>query len=271
MFPTIARDVWEGKIPVSFELASYEVRSNAAPDPFYTMLPRNSYLTLFSKSVIDAFYHCIDDDDVDEVWFEYKEKPLRWHYPCGLLYDLFCDPSGSELPWKITVHFRNFPDKDVLECSSVDAIESHYISALKEADQLKHKGQVVCNMSKNQHQQLWHGLKTDNFEEFWQINKKFMDGFEDGPMFKSIPMRFYHDGQVFQRLVSPRTNDDSQDSTLRDALSLVLPSLFNGDVLSASTKILIHGISPPLTTSVQWLSKNLSYADNFLHVCVVSS
>jgi len=264
----IVKKVWDGRIPACFELANYEIQSSSNPDPYYVMLPRNTYLTLFTKAVVEAFSKFVDYTDDSQVWFEYKEKPLRWHYPCGVLYDLFCDQRGSDLPWKITVHFKNFPDQDLLQCASYDVIESHYITMLKEADQLKHRGQVICNMSKNQHQQLWHGLKTNNFEEFWQINKKFMDGFEDTLTFKSIPMRFYYNKDVIQKIINPRTFDDSQESTLQDALQIVLPCLFENNHINSSVTVLIQGVCPPLTTSLQWLSKHLSYADNFLHVCV---
>ena len=271
MSSSVARKVWDGMIPACFELANYEIHSASVPDPYYIMLPRNSYLTLFTKEIVETFGKFVENEEDNQVWFEYKEKPLRWHYPCGVLYDLYCNQNGSDLPWRITVHFKNFPDQELLQCSNYDVIESHFITMLKEADYLKHKGQVISNMSKNQHQQLWHGLKTNNFEEFWQINKKFMDNYEDTLSFKSIPMRFYYNEKVLQKLISPRTADDTQDSTLRDALFIVLPDLFTNNRLDSSVSIIIQGISPSLSVSLQWLSKHLAYADNFLHVCIPST
>ena len=32
---------------------------------------------------------------------------------------------------------------------------------------------------------------------------------------------------------------------------------------------LIHGIEVPLSVPLQWLSENMSYPDNFLHICIV--
>ena len=34
-------------------------------------------------------------------------------------------------------------------------------------------------------------------------------------------------------------------------------------------KVVLHGISPPPDTPLQWLSEHLSYPDNFLHVCLI--
>ena len=45
------------------------------------------------------------------------------------------------------------------------------MSSLKEADQLKHNGKVVSLMQKKDHNQLWLGLTSDKFDQFWAINR----------------------------------------------------------------------------------------------------
>lgn len=39
-------------------------------------------------------------------------------------------------------------------------IEAHFMSTIKEADALKHKGQVINDMQKKDHKQLWMGLQN---------------------------------------------------------------------------------------------------------------
>lgn len=39
-----------------------------------------------------------------------------------------------------------------------DVVESHFMSCLKEADALKHKGQIISQMQKKDHKQLYLGL-----------------------------------------------------------------------------------------------------------------
>lgn len=56
--------------------------------------------------------------------------------------------------------FQGFPEEEILHCSSKDAVESHYMSVVKEADSLKHRGQIINGMQKKDHRQLWQGLQN---------------------------------------------------------------------------------------------------------------
>lgn len=47
-----------------------------------------------------------------------------------------------------------------------DVVESHFMSCLKEADALKHKGQIISQMQKKDHKQLFLGLMNgESFEK----------------------------------------------------------------------------------------------------------
>uniref|UniRef100_A0ABI7VVT9 Autophagy protein 5 n=2 Tax=Felidae TaxID=9681 RepID=A0ABI7VVT9_FELCA len=154
----VLRDVWFGRIPTCFTLYQDEITEREA-EPYYLLLPRVSYLTLVTDKVKKHFQKVMRQEDISEIWFEYEGTPLKWHYPIGLLFDLLA--SSSALPWNITVHFKSFPEKDLLHCPSKDAIEAHFMSCVKEADALKHKSQVINEMQKKDHKQLWMGLQND--------------------------------------------------------------------------------------------------------------
>ena len=59
--------------------------------------------------------------------------------------------------------FQDFPEGEILHCTSKDVVKSHFISMIKEADTLKHRGQVINSMQKRDHQQLWLGLLNGGF------------------------------------------------------------------------------------------------------------
>ena len=69
------------------------------------------------------------------------------------------------------MHFSHFPVEQILPCHAREQVESVFMSSLKEADQLKHSGKVVSLMQKKDHNQLWLGLTSDKFDQFWAINR----------------------------------------------------------------------------------------------------
>ncbi|XP_017684746.1 PREDICTED: autophagy protein 5 isoform X3 [Lepidothrix coronata] len=219
----VLRDVWFGRIPTCFTLYQDEITEREA-EPYYLLLPRISYLTLVTDKVKKHFQKVMRQEEVSEIWFEYEGTPLKWHYPIGLLFDLHA--SNTALPWSITVHFKNFPEKDLLHCHSKDVIEAHFMACIKEADALKHKSQVINEMQKKDHKQLWMGLQNDKFEQFWAINRKLMEYPPEDNGFRYIPFRIYQattERPFIQKLFRPIASG-GQLHTLGDLLKDVCPS-----------------------------------------------
>ncbi|XP_003935975.1 autophagy protein 5 isoform X1 [Saimiri boliviensis] len=264
----VLRDVWFGRIPTCFTLYQDEITEREA-EPYYLLLPRVSYLTLVTDKVKKHFQKVMRQEDISEIWFEYEGTPLKWHYPIGLLFDLLA--SSSALPWNITVHFKSFPEKDLLHCPSKDAIEAHFMSCMKEADALKHKSQVINEMQKKDHKQLWMGLQNDRFDQFWAINRKLMEYPAEENGFRYIPFRIYQtttERPFIQKLFRP-VAADGQLHTLGDLLKEVCPSAVAPEDGERKNQVMIHGIEPMLETPLQWLSEHLSYPDNFLHISII--
>jgi len=144
----VLRQVWDGRVPISFSLASEEVCSLDQPEQVFLFIHRMSYFPLVIDRVQRYFSRFIDqraDHGSVEIWLEDENgMPIQWHYPVGVLYDIAMSPtSTSGSPWPVTVHFRGFPEHSLIHCSSRDMIESVFMSAIKEADCLKHRGQVM--------------------------------------------------------------------------------------------------------------------------------
>lgn len=197
----VLREVWSGRIPACFTLGSSDALSSAGSvavasepaDPFYIMLPRQSYLTLVTDKVRKHFNKLLSTSEDDEIWFsdggcddeqaeESSSLPLKWHLPVGVLFDQrairsSCSPTEDDanLPWKINVHFGNFPHTQLIRFNSRELMESHFMSCIKEADQIKHGGRVASSMQKKDHIQLWQGLQNDKFDQFWAVNRRLMD------------------------------------------------------------------------------------------------
>eukprot|EP00064_Thunnus_orientalis_P023043 superscaffoldBa00008337_g23269 len=119
---------------------------------FFNLRQMVSYLTLVTDKVKKHFLKVMRAEEVEEMWFEYEGTPLKCR-------------SSKVLPQGVTIRKTkdkeaNFPESDLLHCSSNSVIEAHFMSSIKEADALKHKSQVVNDMQKKDHKQLWMGLQN---------------------------------------------------------------------------------------------------------------
>ncbi|XP_012279160.1 autophagy protein 5 [Orussus abietinus] len=259
----VLREIWEGKIPVCFQLDSEEVCELQAPDSFYLMVSRLSYFPVCTDKVRKHFLrHIQQDKQENEMWLEFNGIPLKWHFPIGVLLDLYSN--DMQLPWNIIVHFEKFPENVLMHCRNKDVVEAYFLSCVKEADTLKHRGQIMSSMQKKDHTQLWHGLINDKFDQFWAINRRLMEPNSHEEGFKYIPFRCYtSEDKYVQKLVKP-VDEDGHRKTLKHLLAEVFPDM-------EQVTVRTHGIVPPLETPIQWMSEHLSYPDNFLHLCVVTS
>lgn len=51
----VLREIWDGKLPLCFQLDQEEIMEIQQPDPFYVMVPRLSYFPLVTDKV--SKYH----------------------------------------------------------------------------------------------------------------------------------------------------------------------------------------------------------------------
>ncbi|XP_065184214.1 autophagy protein 5-like [Sycon ciliatum] len=269
----VLKEVWEGRIPVRFELAAADVSTMEPPDHYFLLVPRVTYISLIMDKVKRHFQkHVQATEGNQEMWFEFDGQPLKWHIPVGLLFDLLAH--RSMLPWNIIVHFSRFPEEELLRCPSEEAVEAHFMATIKEADCLKHRSAVINNMTKRDHTQLWTGLKADRFDLFWSSNKRLMQTKVQGQAncpdyFRAVPVRIYQaDKQYVQPFFRPVDSEDKH-LTLRDMLHEAAPDSLPESGIGL--KAVINGIEAPMETKLQWLSEHLSHPDNFLHIAIINS
>ncbi|KAF9987402.1 autophagy protein 5 [Mortierella antarctica] len=294
----IAKVIWDGSIPIQFTWDRAEaaaVGSNAV-EAFF-VCGHQIMSCHVKKHFVDMALHFIGDDA--EVWYEFEGTPLKWHYPIGLLYDIHGlqasaggGMNGSLLPWKVTVHFQNFPGDKLIKSQAVDSCQDYFMSMIKEArtksaevsdsisvppsgdhtyaDYLRNGStKKVMNMSKSDQTQLWDGLWSNDYDRFWGMNHKLM--LNDGVMARSLPIRIYlpENCPVIQDPVSP-VDENDRPKTLRQVLHSSLPDLF--PLVETGTPVasaMVHGVIPSLDTSAIWASQNMSYPDNFLHLVII--
>lgn len=294
----VTRELWQARLPVCFQLSDDDqsrINRTESIEPLYLMLSRQLYFPCIVEKLVRYYSNYFKENANDpnsilnpnNVWLEYENTPLKWHYPIGVLYDLYTSSiesnstiTNSHLPWQIIVHLNNFPEDEVLRFPDKESIEAHYMSTIKEADALKHRSQIIGDMQKRDHKQLWNSLTQDRYEPFWAINQRLMSYTDNLQSFRYIPFRIHMmDKPFLQKLFCPYNAEENKWMTLKDLLQHSIEHELNFEQASNPRnalhkniddyEILIHGIQPSLNTPVQWLSEYFSYPDNFLHICLI--
>jgi Autophagy protein ATG5, UblA domain/Autophagy protein ATG5, alpha-helical bundle region len=206
------RLVWSGKVPIAFHLARSEVTSMEAPQPVFvsifsiccvsscvcasaclylrspfpspptsvshylseqSLLSRCSYLPLVSSDLREQFMAFAPARE-DEMWFEYKGVPLKWHIPVGVLFDMYAGAQDhrrdAALPWSITVHFQSFPEKKLQRCPTQECVRSMFAQSLKESSYLRFdSSKPVSSFTKSDHTDLWDSIMNDSFDKYSRV------------------------------------------------------------------------------------------------------
>lgn len=112
-------------------------------------------------------------------WFSFENVPLKWHYPVGLLYDLFSGANPSQgptyrgreeyqpgeasnvLPWRLTLHFSVWPADQLVRLDAEGKVlHDAFINAVKEADFLRNgTAKGIMSLSKSDSTQLWKSVE----------------------------------------------------------------------------------------------------------------
>ncbi|PGH30972.1 autophagy protein 5 [[Emmonsia] crescens] len=221
----IQRRVWDGRIPLEIALSPAECRTYDKADPYLICYPRVSYLpfllprlhAFFSSSLIDI------ETQPHQGWFSFEGVPLKWHYPLGLLYDLYsgADPvtskstvgedvshaasarepydsdrhsahePGDPIPWRLQVHFSDWPDQELVRLDADGrVIHDAFINSVKEADFVRNgTAKGIMTLSKEDSSGLWQAVQDHDFTNFQRISNILIPGPPN--QFRNIPLRIF--------------------------------------------------------------------------------
>lgn len=243
----VLRDIWNGQLPLCFKLHPDDVSGMHRPEPYYMMVPRVTYFPIVLDRVVKYFNRFMDQskNSTDEMWLDYEGQHIKSHHPIGLSWDLF--GSSYDLPWRLMLHFSDFPSKDLVKCNSKASIKSIFMSSIKEADALKHKGSVTKNMLEKDQNLLWSSLVNDKFDQFWSINKRLMDRI-DNELFRCIPFRLYFpDYTYIQKIIKPCTTEKqiflNHNQQNQYDSGMHMPPIYAKDIVISKTHKCSHSAS----------------------------
>lgn len=165
-------------ISYDFPYSIHHMKAHKNHNPkFQIQHPRLSYLPFLLPRLHTFFRTYLINPDLPshEGWFSFEEIPLKWHYPLGLLYDLFSGAAPSQssgsnaedhgtpeakygpLPWRLTLHFTEWPDEQLVRLDGEGKVlHDAFINSVKEADFLRNgTAKGIMSLSLDDSMQLW--------------------------------------------------------------------------------------------------------------------
>jgi autophagy-related protein 5 len=185
-FTALQAKVWNGSIALEIRLAASDCRTYDDSEPYLLQFPRLSYLAFVLPQLHAFFAPSLIDPNVSphDAWLSFEDVPLKWHYPLGLLYDLFSgaepvDVEGSgpreqtglheattggegnvaivPIPWKLTIHYSEFPAEQLMQLDAEGrTMQDTFVNAIKEADFVRNgTARAAMSLSKQDSDNLW--------------------------------------------------------------------------------------------------------------------
>ncbi|KAL2350832.1 autophagy protein Apg5-domain-containing protein [Cryomyces antarcticus] len=247
---------WESTLPLEIRLSPSECRTFDRSDPYLIQFPRLSYLPFLLPRLHAFFSSALINPDVaaHEGWLSFEDVPLKWHYPLGLLYDLFSGAKPADLarhhsaihgknkvygeerdsnvesvrdnsgvlPWRLVVHFTTWPEEQLIKLdANGKVLHDAFINSVKEADYTRNgTAKVVMSLSKDDSTALWRAVQQHDLSLFNTINNKLLN--PPGSKLRHIPVKIY-----LPTTASPSgtTATEGSAASIRVVQSLVAPFL----------------------------------------------
>ena len=266
-------------LPVTFTLCSSDVTALEPPGPFFAMVPRSSYLHCSAADAVAYFTRfsaaaaAADGAGERRVWFEdtLRCESLRWHVPTGVVYDAR-GAAGVDLPWRITVHFSDYPPSDkFLPCNGDEDVRWKYLNSLKAATFVQDgSSKSVMRLTIAKQAQLWDAVRTGDVTKC----SAALAALGGAKELRQVPVRIVVGGELTPlQAPIPARRADGERHTLRSTLALMLPELIVADEEGAdpphgALAAVAQGLRPPLDAPIDLLYEELRHPDMFLYIIV---
>ncbi|KGO54996.1 Autophagy-related protein 5 [Penicillium expansum] len=314
---SIQKAVWDGRLPLEIVLASSESRTFDKTDPYLIAYPRISYLPSLLPKLRAFFSNFLIEPNSQshDGWFEFEGVPLKWHYPIGLLFDLYAgaDPaskaaarsnespeSGPSLPWRLILHFSDWPDDLVRLDADGMVMNDAFINSVKEADFLRNgTAKGIMSLSKEDSSGLWNAVQeqailtrrnTVDLSSFQRISNVLLPQLSQP--FRNVPIRIFlplpldaesSSLKVVQsplppsipalsmqssQMLSSRSGSTLQPQTVGTVLHTLLPNLFPSRRTPVLAKPVLHGAVIPMSATIEELVRSSAYGDGWAYLVV---
>ncbi|RMZ88919.1 hypothetical protein DV736_g3849, partial [Chaetothyriales sp. CBS 134916] len=208
LLPLLQQKIWDARLPLEIHLSRDESRQYTSTPPYLTLIPRLSYLPLLLPGLHRYFTPSLIADATaispDEGYFTFDGIPLKWHFPIGLLYDMYVlavqDPpaasseasagagygpfsvpqkhaNAEKLPLVLTLHFNPSSSSTATADAAIGinpspvVLHDAFINSLKEADFVRSgTAKPIMSLPTSESKSLWTSTQANDLAVWAKVH-----------------------------------------------------------------------------------------------------
>lgn len=204
----IREQVFNNTVPLRVEIENH-------PVPFCFNAPRLLSLGVFIHLKLKSFF---PNDKIQDIWFSYNDKYLKWTLPIGVIYDSLVEGNETTFtPLSIKVKFEKFPSNNCVRCESIERAQYYFCHLFKESLFLTDKNQELLTQNDRIHQNIENSLQSGDYESYiTQFQKRFEKEISN---WKKWPIKLVVDAeQATVPSLATAYLDVNDDQTIEDVL-----------------------------------------------------
>lgn len=274
--------VWNGALNVQIEIDKALIIAKAEDKPllFNVRIPRDSYISLYTNTILNKIKHYLRKDVVDvvtNIWYEANNQVLLWNIPVTTLYDITngydSDPLRVEEQrdnfirvWKIKMKYgTDLPANHIPIVNGIKQIQTYWMHQWKQASFLLNgSSKRVMSLHMNDTQLFWDSVINRSLESFEEIRNKIIDNVP-----RNIPIIIHRIDHPDRLYYSKDTNIERANSVMTKTIENLLADHYDSDIIGG-IDVLCQGIVIPHNLTLPLLYSILSSFDGFLHIVLVN-
>ncbi|KAK5949164.1 Autophagy protein 5 [Knufia fluminis] len=222
----IQQQIWDARIPLEIRLSASESRLYDQSEPYVISFPRLAYLPFLLPRLLNYFSEELIADietiSPEAGYFTFDGVPLKWHFPIGLLYDIYVLSTqdveshdaersltfnGKAVPFRLEVRFSQSSASTQqlhLISPSPAVVQDSFINSVKEADFLRSgTAKPIMSLSAADSKLLWSSTQENDLAVFSRIHAGLLPS---NTPWRNIPLRVYLPSTTAGTDVEPEEN-----------------------------------------------------------------
>ena len=164
---SIKKRIFLGVVPIRFLIDEMDI-------PLCLNVPRCISIGLYAYTTFQSEL----GENCNDLWFSIDNKPIKWQYPIGVIYDSYISPKSQFQPLTIQIKKSNFP-KDFLKCDNPSIPSFYFRHSFKESTFVISNSLLLLQQNMGIQSLIEESVIKQDFNQFLKVIEPKPKNFKD--------------------------------------------------------------------------------------------